>query len=158
MKSKQDNFIYKKCTRLSFIKPANIIKDEKFKNISEKLLKISIEYIKEIDFKKTPMDKINIFGKAMNFVSNSMQFNSGKKEFGVDDLLPLLIYIVIKAKPENFYSNYNYCLLYLNNDLKKSKYGSILTQIGLILDIIKNMKYNDLNNVTKEQFGVDEEI
>ena len=156
-KSKQDNFIYKKCTRLSFIKPANIIKDEKFKNISEKLLKISIEYIKEIDFKKTPMDKINIFGKAMNFVNNSLQFNSGKKEFGVDDILPILIYIVIKAKPESFYSNYNYCLLYLNNDLKKSKYGSILTQMGLILDIIKNMKYNDLNNVTKEQFGVDED-
>ena len=157
IKSKQDNFIFKKCTRLSFIKPTNIIKDKKFKNISEKLLKISIQYIKEIDYKKTPMDKINTFGKAMNFVSNSMQFNSGKKEFGVDDLLPLLIYIVIKAKPENLYSNYNYCLLYLNRDLNKSKYGSILTQIGLILNLIKNMKYNDLNNVTKEQFGVDEE-
>ena len=156
--SKVDKFIYKKCSKLSFIKPDNIIKDKKFKNLNENLLKISIEYVKEMDNNKTPMDKINCFGKAMNFLSNSMEFNSGKADFGVDDLLPLLIYIVIKAKPERLDTNYNYCLLYLNKDLNKRQYGSILTQIGLITNIIKKMKYTDLNNVTKEQFGSDDEI
>ena len=156
--SKVDIFIYKKCSRLSFIKPDNIIKDKKFKNINENLLKISIGYVKEMDNNKTPMDKINCFGKALNFLSNSMEFNSGKADFGVDDLLPLLIYIVIKAKPERLYTNYNYCLLYLNRDLNKRQYGSLLTQIGVITNIIKKMKYTDLNNVTKEQFGSDEEI
>ena len=157
-KSKEDIFFNKKCSRLSFIKPLNIIKDEQFKNINEKLLEISIEYVKELDNKKTPMDKITVFGKAMNFLSNSMQFNSGKDDLGVDDLLPLLIYIVIKANPEKLYTNYNYCMLYLNKDLIKKQYGSLLTQIGVIIDIIKNMKFNDLNNVTEEEFGVDEVI
>ena len=155
-KSKEDVFLYKKCSRLSFIKPDNIIKDKKFKNINEKLLEISIDYVKEVENQLTPMDKINSFGKAMNFLSNSMEFNSGKKDFGVDDLLPLLIYIIIKSRPERFHSNYNYCMLYLNNDLKKKQYGSLLTQIGVILEFIKNMKCNDLINVTEEQFGVDE--
>ena len=104
----------------------------------------------------TPMDKINSFGKAMNFLSNSMEFNSGKKDFGVDDLLPILIYIIIKSKPESFHTNYNYCMLYLNNELKKKQDGSLLTQIGVIMEFIKNMKYNELINVTEEQFGVDE--
>ena len=155
---KEDTFIYKKCMRLSFIKPDNIIKDEKFKNINEKLLEISIDYVKEMDNKNTPMGKITSFGNAMNFLSNSMKFNSGKEGFGVDDILPLLIYIVIKAKPKKLYTNYNYSLLYLNSELSKKRYGSLLTQIGVILDIIKNMKYNELNNVTKEEFGEDEEI
>lgn len=156
--TKEDIFIHKKCMRLSFIKPNNIIKDEKFKNINEKLLEISIEYVKEMDNKNTPIEKIGSFEYAMNFLSNSMKFNSGKEGFGVDDILPLLIYIIIKAKPKRLYTNYNYCQLYLNSELSKKKYGSILTQIGVILDIIKNMKYSDLNNVTKEEFGVDEEV
>ena len=154
--SKEDNFLYKKCARLSFIKPGHIIKDQKFKKISEKLLKISIDNVKEMNNKKTPMEKINTFGRALNFLKNSMEFNSGKEGFGIDDLLPILIYIVIKAKIENLCSNYNYCLMYLNSDLQKRQYGSMLTQIGVIIDIIKNMKYTDLSGVTKEQFGVDE--
>ena len=156
--SKQDIFLYKKCSRLSFIKPSHIIKDEKFKKISEKLLEISIDNVKEMNNKKTPMEKINTFGRAMNFLKNSMEFNSGKEGFGVDDILPVLIYIIIKAKIENLSTNYNYCLLYLNNDLQKRQYGSLLTQIGAIIDIIKNMKYRDLSGVTKEQFGVDEKV
>jgi hypothetical protein len=156
--SKEDLFIYKKCIRLYFIKPHNIIKDKKFKNINEKLLDVSIDYIKEMDNKNSPMDKINSFGKALNFLSNSMEFNSGKEDFGVDDLLPLLIYIVIKSRPQKLQSNYSYCMNFINKDLLKKQYGSLLTQIGVIKDIIKNMKYNELNDVSEEQFGVDEEV
>ncbi len=155
--SKEDIFIYKKCVRLSFLKPDNIIKDKKFKKINEKSLEVSIEFIKEMDNNTTPMDKINCFKKAMNFMSNSMEFNSGKTDFGVDDLLPLLIYIVIKAKPEKLSTNYNYCLLYLNKDLSKKQYGSLLTQIGIITNVIIKMKHTDLNDVSEEQFGFDEE-
>jgi len=156
--SKEDLFIYKKCIRLYFIKPHNVIKDKKFKNINEKLLDVSIDYIKEMDNKNSPMDKINSFGKALNFLTNSMEFNSGKEDFGVDDLLPLLIYIVIKSRPQKLQSNYSYCMNFINKDLLKKQYGSLLTQIGVIKDIIKNMKYNELNDVTEEQFGVDEEV
>ena len=155
-KSKDDIFIYKKCERLSFLKPDNIIKDKKFKNIDEKLLEVSIDYIKKMNIKITPMDKINCFGKALNFVANSMEFNSGKKDFGVDDLFPLLTYIIIKAKPEKLFSNYNYCSLYLNPNLKKRQLGSLLTQFGAIIDIIKNLKYDELNNISKEEFGSDD--
>ena len=93
----------------------------------------------------------------MNFLSNSMEFNSGKTDFGIDDLLPLLTYIVIKAKPEKLSSDYNYCLMYLNKDLSKKQYGSLLAQIGVITNIIIKMNHTDLINVTEEQFGINEE-
>ena len=54
-KCKDDIFLYKKCVRLSFIKPDNIIKDKKFKNINAKLLEISIGYIKEMEKQKKKM-------------------------------------------------------------------------------------------------------
>ena len=63
---------------------------------------------------------------------------------------------MIKSIPKNISSNYQYCELYLNSELSKKQYGVILTQIGLVINIIKRMKYNDLIGVTKEEFGIDE--
>ena len=68
----------------------------------------------------------------------------------------ILIYTIIKSKPKNICSNYQYCELYLNSDLAKTQYGVILSQIGLVIECIKKLKYDDLINVTEEQFGTDE--
>ena len=154
--TKDDIFIYKKCARLSFIKPENVVQDKKL--INESLLEQSIEYLNDINDKLTPVDKIKSFGKAMEILQNSINFSSGKEELGVDDVVKPLVYIMIKSKPKNISSNYQYCELFLNSELGKKQYGVILTQIGLTMNIIKNMKYNDLIDVTEKQFGIDEII
>ena len=150
----EDNFFYKKCCRLNFIKPENIIKNKKM--INEKLLEISINYISEMDKKTTPVDKIKIFGKAIDILKNSMTFNSGKTDLGLDDTLPFIIYIILKSKQKNIYTNFNYCNLFINPELSKKQFGNMLTQLGMVMDIIKNMKYNELIDVTEQQFGKDE--
>ena len=152
--TKDDIFFYKKCARLSFIKPENIVQDKKL--INESLLENSIEYINDIDDKLTPVDKIKNFAKAIEIVQNSITFSSGKDELGVDDMIKPLAYIMIKSRPKNISSNYQYCELYLNSELSKKQYGVILAQIGLVINIIKTMKYNDLIGVTEEEFGIDE--
>ena len=154
-KSKLDEKFYKKCLRLQFIKPENLMKDKNM--INESLCEECLKYINEIDKKITPVDKINCIGKAFSILQNSIKFSSGSKELGVDDTIKPLIYVLIKAKPENIFSNYNYCRIYLDKDLSKRSYGALLTQIGLIIKIIKDMKYNELIDVTEEQFGFDEE-
>ena len=152
--TKDDRFFYKKCVRLSFLKPENIVQDKKL--INESLMEKSIEYINNIDDKLTPVDKIKNFIKAIEIVQNSITFSSGKDELGVDDMIKPLAYIMIKSKPKNINSNYQYCELFLNSELSKKQYGVILAQIGLVINIIKSMKYNDLIGVTEEEFGVDE--
>ena len=149
----EDQFFYKKCCRLNFVKPENIIKNKKM--INEKLLEISINYISEISRKKTPVDKIKSFGKAIDILKNSMTFNSGKTDLGLDDTLPFIIYIILKSKQKNIYTNFNYCNLFINPELSKKQFGNMLTQLGMVMDIIKNMKYNELIDVTEEQFGKD---
>ena len=154
-KSKKDEKFYKKCLRLQFIKPENLMKNKNV--INENLCQECYKYINYIDKKITPVEKIKYFGKAFSILQNSMKFSSGEKDLGVDDTLKPLIYVMIKAKPENIFSNYDYCRTYLDKDLSKHSYGALLTQIGMIINIIKDMKYNELIDVTEEQFGFDEE-
>ena len=154
-KSKKDEKFYKKCLRLQFIKPENLMKNKNV--INENLCQECYKYINDIDKKITPVEKIKYFGKAFSILQNSMKFSSGEKDLGVDDTLKPLIYVMIKAKPENIFSNYDYCRTYLDKDLSKHSYGALLTQIGMVINIIKDMKYNELIDVTEEQFGFDEE-
>ena len=156
IKSKKDHFIYKKCNRLSFIKPENYIKDKKM--INEKLLQRAIEYINSMDSKYTPLDKIKMFGKAFSILQNSLSFTTGKTDLGVDDILPFLIYVVLKSKPKMINTNYNYCKYYINPELEKKQYGLLLVQIGMAIKVINDMKYTDFTGITKEEFGSDKEI
>ena len=153
--TKEDIKFYKKCLRLNFIKPENIITDKNIYN--EKLWQLSIDYLNEINSKFTPQDKIKTILKAFSILQNSISFCSGKKELGVDDTIKPLIYIFIKSKPKNIFTNYNFCQLFINDNLSKTQYGILLTQIFMIIKIIKDMKYNELIGVTEEQFGKEEE-
>ena len=155
LESSKDKFIYKKCCRLSFIKPENYLKD-KIK-IDENLLKTVIDYINDMDKKYTPVDKIHMFGKAFRILQSFMAFSSGKSEFGIDDTLPLLIYVILKAKPKMINTNFNYCKNYINPELDKKQYGILLMQVGMVIKVIYEMKHTDLIGVTEEQFGKDKE-
>ena len=152
--TKDDIFFYKKCARLSFIKPENVVPDKKV--INENLMEKAIEHLNDIDDKLTPADKIKSLGKAIEIVTNSITFSSGKDELGVDDTIKPLMYVMIKSTPKNICSNIHYCELYLNSELGKKSYGVVLSQIGLIIEIIKKLKYNDLIGVSEKEFGIDE--
>ena len=153
--SKCDEFIYRKCLRLDFIKPEHMNADKKM--INENLLLTVTELVNKINGKYTPIDKINMFGKAFQILQDSMSFSSGKSDVGTDDVLPLLHYVMIKAKPKMIYTNYLFCKYYLNPYLLKKQTGFLLAQIGLFIKVICNMKHTHLKGVTEEQFGVEEE-
>ena len=151
----KDIKFYKKCCRLDFVKPENLIKDKKM--INEKLWEASMILIDEMDEKLTPAEKVKNFGKAFGILQNSITFCSGKNDLGIDDTISTLIYVVLKAKPKNIFSNSKYCQLLLNPELSKKQYGILLSQMEMIKNIIYDMKYSDLIGVTEEQFGKDEE-
>jgi len=152
--TKTDIKFYKKCCRLDFVKPENLIKDKKM--INEKLWKTSIDLIIEMDSKLTPQDKVKNFGKAFGILQNSITFCSGKNELGIDDTITTLIYVILKSKPKNIFSNSKYCQLLLDPELSKKQYGILMSQIEMIKNIINDMKYTDLIGVTEEEFGKDE--
>jgi len=152
--TKNDAKFYKKCCRLDFVKPENLIKDKKM--INEKLWKASMYLINEMDYKLTPAEKVKNFGKAFSILQNSITFCSGKNDLGIDDTISSLIYIILKSKPKNIFTNSKYCQLLLNPDLSKKQYGILLSQIEMIKNIIFDMKYSDLIGVSEAEFGKDE--
>ena len=154
--TKQDIFFYNKCKRLQFLKPENLIKDKKI--INENLWKQVIKIIDNLDDKLTPFDKLKTLLKAFDIMQNSITFSSGKDKLGVDDLTNPLVYIFIKSKPKNICSNYKYCELYLDSKVGKGKCGLVLSQLSMFINIIKNLKCEDLNGVSEEQFGKDDII
>ena len=125
--------------------------------INEKLLESAMEYINDMDKKLTPLDKIKTFGKAFQILQNSMKFSSGKSDLGIDDIIPLVIYVILKSQPKKINTNYSFCKNYINPELEKKEYGLLLMQIGMAIKVINDMKYTDLINVTEEQFGNDNE-
>jgi hypothetical protein len=152
--TKNDAKFYKKCCRLDFVKPENLIKDKKM--INEKLWKASMYLINEMDYKLTPAEKVKNFGKAFSILQNSITFCSGKNDLGIDDTISSLIYVILKSKPKNIFTNSKYCQLLLNPDLSKKQYGILLSQIEMIKNIIFDMKYSDLIGVSEAEFGKDE--
>ena len=76
----------------------------------------------------------------------------------MDDETKPLIYAIIKSKPKNINSNYKYCELYLNHELSMRKYGLILSQIYMVIKIVKDLKHTDLIGVSEEEFGIDGKI
>ena len=154
--SKDDIRFYKKCVRLDFVKPHNLITDKNI--VNENLWNTCMNYLNEMEDKFTPADKIKCISKAFTILQNSITFCSGKKELGVDDTIKPLIYILLKTRPKNIFTNYNYCQSFLNADLAKKQFGILLTQIYMIMRIIKDMKYNELIGVTEKQFGKDEDV
>ena len=153
--SDKDKKFYRKCCRLDFVKPENLIKDKKM--INEKLWETAMVLINEMDEKLTPADKVKNFGKAFSILQNSISFCSGKNDLGIDDTISSLIYVILKSKPKNIFSNSKYCQLLLNPELAKKQYGILLSQIEMIKNIIYDMKYSDLIGVTEEDFGKNEE-
>ena len=153
--TKVDQKFYKKCCRLEFVKPENLIKDKKM--INEKLWEASMLLIEEMDEKLTPADKVKNFGKAFGILQNSITFSSGKNDLGIDDTISILIYVILKSKPKNIFSNSKYCQLFLNPELSKKQYGILLSQMEMIKNIINDMKASDLIGITEEEFGKDDE-
>jgi hypothetical protein len=152
----EDILFYKKCNRLSFINADNIDKNKNL--INDNLINKAIEYIDDIDDNLSPSGKMEIIDKAFEIINNSITFNTGKVNLGVDDETKPLIYAMIKSKPKNINSNYKYCELYLNHELSMRKYGLILSQIYMVIKIVKDLKHTDLIGVTEEEFGTDERI
>ena len=121
-------------------------------------LACAMEHINNMDNEKTPSSKIKCFNKAFAILQNSITFCTGKDELGVDDSLQVLIYVLIKAQPKKIWTNFNYARLYIDPELSKKRFGLLLTQLEMVITVIKDLKYTDLIGVTEEQFGKDEKM
>ena len=149
--SKIDKSFYKKCKKLSALKQENFCKEIINENIFNKIF----ELLDKMNRDSTPIDKIDSFMKAYSILENSITFQTGKKEVGLDDSLNYMQYILVKNCPKRFNSNSKFCELFLLNELQHREYGHKLDTFSILSMSIKNCKHSDLINVPEEFFKND---
>lgn len=104
MESEEDNHLFHKCVSLSWLKPQHMEIKEIY--VKEKLWQIAINCLHKMDFEKSPVEKLRCVESAFQILINSISFCSGKQiSAGVDDIMPILIYVVIKSQPRRMITN-----------------------------------------------------
>ena len=145
-----DYKIYQQCVSLGWVEPQHLCS---FGNVNlDDFLPQTVGYINRLDLTKNPSGKMNLFGKIEEIVLNTLNFIFGKCEGGVDDLLPLLFYVIIKSSPKCFASNLKYIELYtMHNDSGKD--GQRLSILTAIKERLLEFKASDLIDVTIEEYS-----
>ena len=95
------------------------------------------------------MSLIFSFALAINTL---LEFNEDKINIGVDNQMPLLNYVFIKAKPKNIFTNCEFMELYSGDKIGK-KEGNYLIQLKSIRDFTLGLTHNKLFNITIEEFN-----
>ena len=144
-----DNQILNQCQLLAWTEPKHYIKS-KTNLVFDSFLPDVIHYFKEIETQKSPRQKLIYMNKIFQSISNVVKF-SGGGQTGVDDIMPILNYAFIKAKPPHMISNCKYMELFIGEKKHKEE-GNQLAQLTAICQFAENITPDKLFGMDDEQF------
>ena len=147
--NKKDNLIYQNSIKLSWVNIFHFLGNKKQYVLGSFINDINY-YFKLLSSEKSTRKKLINFDKIINNISFFYKFND-KKEIGVDDILPVLTFAIIKVHPFYFDTNIKYMKMYskLGNFFQE---GNKFEQLGVAIELIINIKYSNLKGITKEEF------
>lgn len=143
--------IYHWCISLNWVEPEHIIPIKGI--ILNNFLPAAVKHIRRMEMEKTPNKKIEEIMRVSELIQSAIVFSTGQSDNSVDDALPFFEYAIIKAQPQFLSSNVNYMEMFLDTNLKKTKYGLILTQLHLIVETLINFSYENLIGLSEEEFN-----
>jgi hypothetical protein len=146
--NEKDESLYSKVISFSWIEPNHIMKNINY-NFDLVLPDIT-RYFNFINIEKSPKKKIENMKNIFESINKLLSF-SQKRLIGVDDQMPLLNYIFIRAKPKGIFTDIQFMELYMGEKIKKEE-GNNLVQLLTISEFIFNLSAKDLINVSKEEF------
>ena len=145
----EDKKIYEMSIKIQWIDLKNLSKDSDDFNFEE-FLPQCIQYFNDLDKEKSPRKKILSMEKIFVCIEQLSRF-SGKKIEGVDGILPVVNYVMIKAKQKRMDSNCNFIDLFLDNK-KNGIEGNHLMQLILASKKIATFSINDMNDVCESDY------
>ena len=150
--SNEDIKIYQNCIRLNWVEPKHFIPGKK-NYVYDSFLPDAILNFDFLHSEKSPRKKIMRMINIFNSISNLVKFNNeGNTQLGVDDMMPILNYTLIKAQPKYIFSLSKFMEIYLG-DLKKKKEDNHLMQLRGICENMITINNESLNDVTEEEYN-----
>ena len=144
-----DLSLQKKIEIYSWMEPNYLIKNNVNYNF-ELVLPDITRYFKSIDIEKSPRKKISNMISIFSSINKLLTFQN-QSLIGVDDQMPLLNYIFIKAKPKEIFTNIEFMELYMGDKILKNE-GNYLVQLKSITDFTFNLSPKSLHNITEKEF------
>ena len=144
-----DDVIYNQCLVLSWVKLHHM---GIFNHLNiEQFLSVTTELMRQLDLAKTPHGKMAVFSRIVEIILSSLKLCLCKPEEEANNLLQMLLFVVIKSKPEHLASNISFIQLY-HHDI----YGELDIQnfdlLVKVKDRIIHFSNRDLLNVTEQDY------
>ena len=151
----EDILILKNCYKLSWCKPKHFIESAKNKknNNYDLFLDEINQYFTELEMEKSPRKKMIQIDKISQIIKKIIEFNGeDSNEAGADDIMPVFLYLFVRAQPKKIYSDLEYIKLFItdNNGQNQVK----LTYFVFVSEILLSINHNNLINVSEEEFNM----
>ena len=102
---------------------------------------------------KSPRKKMIQIDKISQIIKKIIEFNGeDSNEAGADDIMPVFLYLFVRAQPKKIYSDLEYIKLFItdNNGQNQVK----LTYFVFVSEILLSINHNNLINVSEEEFNM----
>ena len=113
-----DGAIFSKCVELAWVEPSHFIDSAQKLNL-EDILPTCIRLIKQIQKEKSPYIKKELMENVYDLLDHSMSIYLDKYEHTLDEQLPFVIYMVIKAQPEKLSTDLRFTSMFFKEQQHK---------------------------------------
>ena len=139
-----DEKIYNNCEKLSWVEPKHFMKGSS-NYIYESFLPDLSSYLFLITKEKSIRKKFMNLNAIFDCINNLGKF-SGKSNFGIDEEMLILNYVLIKSKPKNMYTNLEFLELFIGNK-KDEIEGHNLAALKVACEFVADLSPSQLNGV-----------
>jgi len=116
----------------------------------ERFLRLAQQELLKIKGYRAPRDKVICVLNCCKVIFGLLK-NSKSSDLSADAFVPLLIYVVLQANPDNLVSNLQYILRFRNQDKLGGEAGYYLSSLSAAIQFIENLDRTSLT-VTDEEF------
>ena len=142
--SSQDLKILQNSFKYAWVKPENIIKN--YNSINDEMISVASIFINQINNEKSPINKLNFLEKVEEIINNIQTIYGYKDSFN-----SIFLYILIKAHPNFFYSDWEFINLYIPQNY--GKINEFLINIKNVINQLLNLSFDKLYQITEEEYN-----
>jgi len=137
------------CIKLKWITHKNLeIPDEVF---NDNYFNQVIDHVKRLDYLRTPKGMLYEFGLGVQLINSMFIFMMNQREAEAGDLLPLIIYSIISAKPKKIIFNLKFMKFFMKQSELLGNIGYNLIQCESSISYIKQINEKQLK-MNKQEF------
>ncbi|MCO5555845.1 hypothetical protein L7F22_009390 [Adiantum nelumboides] len=117
---------------------------------SKGFVDFAIQELLKINHYKAPRDKVICILNCCKVIFGLIRHLSTQEN--ADNFVPILIFVVLRANPDNLISNVEYISRFRNPERLSSESGYYLSSLMGAIAFIETMDYTSLSNITQKQF------